>query len=108
MLALLGGRTARTLGLLTAMEKQHPTARDHWYLLGIAVRRDQQGRGAGSRLLRFGLDRVDSAGSPAYLEASSPRSVPLYESHGFRVLRVLDLPKGAPVVTAMWREPGSS
>ena len=48
MLALLGGRTARTLGLLTAMEKQHPTARDHWYLLGIAVRRDQQGRGAGA------------------------------------------------------------
>ena len=78
------------------------------YLLGIAVLRDQQGRGAGSRLLRFGLDRVDSAGSPAYLEASSPRRVPLYESHGFRVLRVLDLPKGAPVVTAMWREPGSS
>jgi len=27
MLALLGGRTGRTLGLLTAMEKQHPTAR---------------------------------------------------------------------------------
>ena len=34
---------------------------------------------------------------------TNPRNIGLYERHGFRVTRVLDLPGGAPTATAMWR-----
>jgi len=37
------------------------------------------------------------------LESSNPRNIRLYERHGFRVTRVLDLPGGAPTATAMWK-----
>lgn len=105
MVSVAGTRTLRVLSAMTAVEKQHPTDHDHWYLLGLAVRRGAQGRGIGSRLLEYGLRRVDAAALPAYLESSNPRNISLYERHGFHVTRRLDLGASAPVVTAMWREP---
>ena len=104
LLALFGLATPRAVGLLSAMEEQHPTDIAHWYLLGLATRRDRQGQGVGGRLLSFGLARVDAERMPAYLESSNPRNISLYERHGFQVRRVLDLPKGVPRATAMWRE----
>ncbi len=65
--------------------------------------RDPERRGIGGRLLSFGVARVDAEGMPAYLESSNPRNIGLYERHGFRVTRVLDLPGGAPTATAMWK-----
>ncbi len=104
MLALFGLATPKAVGLLSAMEKQHPTESAHWYLLGLATRRNRQGQGIGGRLMIFGLARVDAERMPAYLESSNPRNISLYERHGFQVTRVLDLPKGAPTGTAMWRQ----
>jgi len=103
ILALFGRRTPQAVGLLNAMEQQHPSDPPHWYLLGLATRRDRQGQGIGGRLLSFGVARVDAEGMPAYLESSNPRNIGLYARHGFRVTRVLDLPAGAPTATAMWR-----
>ena len=103
MLRLFGLGTPRALGLLSAMETQHPTESSHWYLLGLATRRDRQGQAIGRRLLSFGLARVDADRMPAYLESTNPRNISLYERHGFRVTRTLTLPKGAPTGTAMWR-----
>lgn len=42
-----------------------------------------QGKGAGSQMMRWGLERADEQGMEAYLEAS-PDAVPLYEKLGFR------------------------
>ncbi|KAK1811872.1 hypothetical protein LTR12_013770 [Friedmanniomyces endolithicus] len=42
-----------------------------------------QGQGAGSQLMRWGLERADQEGVEAYLEAS-PDAVRLYEHFGFR------------------------
>ncbi len=42
-----------------------------------------QGKGAGSQLMRWGLERADQEGFEAYLEAS-PDAVRLYEHFGFR------------------------
>lgn len=42
-----------------------------------------QGRGAGSQLMRWGLEQADNQGVEAYLEAS-PEAVPLYKNLGFR------------------------
>lgn len=105
LVALTGARTPQILSFMMATEKQHPTDRDHWYLMALAVRRGEQGKGVGSALLSFGLRRVDEEGLPAYLESSNPRNIGLYERHEFRVTRRLDLQGGAPVATAMWREP---
>jgi ribosomal protein S18 acetylase RimI-like enzyme len=75
----------------------------HWYLPFIGVRPEAQGRGMGDALLAHGLARADADRLPAYLEATSRRSVPLYERHGFAVIGVVEAP-GYPEVFAMWRE----
>jgi len=49
----------------------------------LATAPEHQGRGAGSQLMRWGLDRTDQESLEAYLEAS-PDAVRLYERFGFR------------------------
>ena len=41
---------------------------------------------------------------PAYLEASNPANVPLYQRHGFELAGAFDLPDFGPTVHTMWRE----
>jgi ribosomal protein S18 acetylase RimI-like enzyme len=82
----------------------HPTE-PHWYLGGIGVMPDRQGRGHGSALLRVGLERCDRDGLPAYLEASSSRNRPLYERHGFEVIGEIQA-ADSPSVWPMLRPPG--
>ncbi len=79
---------------------------DHYYLPYMGVEPGRQGRGIGSALLRPVLDRCDSDGLPAYLEASSPRNRDLYQRHGFEVIETLELDAGGPAHWLMWREPG--
>lgn len=76
---------ARLPELFTLFEQMgafHPE-RPHWYLPLIGVTPSAQGRGCGAGLLRRGLARCDEDHIPAYLEATSVRSVPLYERLGF-------------------------
>jgi ribosomal protein S18 acetylase RimI-like enzyme len=75
----------------------------HWYLPFIGVRPEAQGQGMGDALLAHGLARADAARLPAYLEATSRRSVPLYRRHGFSVIGVVETP-GFPEIFAMWRQ----
>jgi GNAT superfamily N-acetyltransferase len=90
---------------MTLTEQQHPDGRAHLYLVFLGVAPDAQGRGLGGELLRDRLSRADAAGVPAYLEASSPHSRPLYERHGFRVTGdPITLPDGPPL-WPMWRDP---
>ncbi|MDQ0811261.1 GNAT superfamily N-acetyltransferase [Streptomyces sp. B3I7] len=87
------------------MAEAHPADRAHEYLWMIGVAPGHQGRGLGTTLIRPALDRCDREGLPAYLEASSPRSIALYERLGFAATdRTLDLPDG-PRMWPMWREP---
>jgi hypothetical protein len=77
----------------------------HAYLPFVAVRPDRQGRGVGAALLEYQLRRLDTARLPAYLEASSPRSLHLYQRLGFTTLpTTIDLP-GGPRLQPMWRDP---
>jgi GNAT superfamily N-acetyltransferase len=71
-----------TFEVLEQMAASHPTY-PHWYLALLGVDPAFQGHGLGSRLLEIGLQRVDSAHLPAYLETPNPDAVPLYERHGF-------------------------
>jgi GNAT superfamily N-acetyltransferase len=91
------------LGILSStMDDAHPTT-PHWYLGSIAVTRDRQGTGIGTALLHHSLAVVDETASPAYLESTNDRNVPLYERHGFRTTGRIHLPDG-PHLTQMWRE----
>ena len=64
-----------------------------------------QGRGLGGALLRETLAVCDRDSLLAYLEASSPRSIPLYERFGFRCCEPLTI-GSCPSITPMWREAG--
>lgn len=80
----------------------------HWYLNGIAARRDRRSRGAGARLLEPYLARSDQQGVPVYLESSNPRNLTFYYRHGFEDMGpAIDLPGAGPVLRQMWREPGA-
>ncbi|MGH3191011.1 MAG: GNAT family N-acetyltransferase [Streptosporangiaceae bacterium] len=98
----LGARLGPASELVAYMARHHPREQ-HWYLYAIGVDPVHQGNGVASVLLRSRLARSDEAGLPAYLESSKPENVPLYEHFGFEVAEVLNPPKGAPPLTAMWR-----
>lgn len=104
MLRAAGTRTPRVIGAFNAIEKVHPQA-EHYYLEALGTRQDVQSKGIGSAMLRNTLDRCDAEGVPAYLESSNVRNVPFYARHGFEKTGEIVVGKGAPTVTAMWREP---
>jgi GNAT superfamily N-acetyltransferase len=89
-----------------ALSDAHPKE-PHWYLKLIGVDPAWQGRGAASLLLRSRLKRCDEEGQPAYLEASKPEGVLIYEHFGFQRQCKLDMGEGAPVQMTMWRPPAT-
>ncbi|HEX4401564.1 MAG TPA: GNAT family N-acetyltransferase [Galbitalea sp.] len=70
--------------VLEQMEAAHPTY-PHWYLPWLGVDASRQGGGLGGTLLSECLEYVDTSGLPSFLETPNPRTIPLYERHGFEV-----------------------
>ncbi|MFD1049317.1 GNAT family N-acetyltransferase [Kibdelosporangium lantanae] len=102
---LADDETERFATLAGWMAENHPTRGDHRHLQFIGVHPDLQRAGVGGTLLRHNLAIVDEMGMPAYLEASSALSPPLYQRHGFEHIGT---PFGAdpgPKMYPMWREP---
>jgi len=58
----------------------------HAYLCVLAVDPARQRSGVGGALLRPSLQRLDAAGTVAYLETATPANVAYYERFGFRVV----------------------
>jgi GNAT superfamily N-acetyltransferase len=83
--------------LMEQMMQYHPHE-PHWYLPLIGVQPSKQGNGYGSALLRASLARSDADGTPAYLEATSERNVPLYERHGFVRLGTIQAGSSPPLI----------
>ncbi len=82
--------------LLEEMGSYHP-AEPHWYLPLIGVEPGRQGQGHGSAMLAYGLRPCDRADLPAYLEATNPINIPLYERHGFEILGEIRIGRCPPV-----------
>jgi GNAT superfamily N-acetyltransferase len=97
----------RSLRGFNLMESKHPHEPSHHYLPIIGVAPQWQGKGLGTALLQPVLERCDREGSPAYLEATTPRSRACYERSGFKTTGEIVLPNG-PTMWQMWREPQSS
>jgi ribosomal protein S18 acetylase RimI-like enzyme len=106
--AMVRSVTARRMPTVSrgfnAVEKLHPNE-PHWYLSVLGVDPEKQGQGIGTALMRPVLEMCDRDGTPAYLESSKEKNVPLYERNGFRVTRVFEIPGGGPPIWMMWREP---
>jgi ribosomal protein S18 acetylase RimI-like enzyme len=89
-------KRATAFALFEQMASHHP-AEPHWYLPLIGVAPAQQGHGYGSLLLDHALARCDEDRLAAYLEATTPRSVPLYRRHGFEVVAEVRVGSAPPV-----------
>jgi GNAT superfamily N-acetyltransferase len=89
-------KQASAFALFEEMAHHHPSE-PHWYLPLIGVGPMDQGRGLGSALLEYALKRCDRDGTPSYLESTSPKSVPLYERHGFDVVGVIQVGSAPPI-----------
>jgi ribosomal protein S18 acetylase RimI-like enzyme len=94
---------AAVLHVLGQMGEAHPQE-PHWYLPLIGTDPAQQGRGHGSALLRHALAIFDADQVPAYLEATSPRNVALYQRHGFEITGTIQA-GDSPTITPMVRRP---
>ena len=99
-------RLLRALRTQLQIERLHAgQSRPHWYLGYLGTRRDRQGQGLGTQMLREVLAGLDTDGVPAYLESSSERNLPLYQRNGFRVVGELQALGHGPTIWRMWREP---
>ena len=85
------------------MDGGHPSEQ-HWYLPMIGVDPGKQGQGYGSALLKHSLERCDREGKLAYLEASSRKSIPLYQRHGFELVGTIQV-RSSPPLFPMLRQP---
>lgn len=101
---LVSPRMHRALRLLFEVDGLHPKE-PHWYLATLGTDPSRQGKGIGSALLQFTLNRADEEGVPAYLESSKDRNVPLYARFGFEVTEELRSKPDNPTIWRMWREP---
>ena len=85
------------------MDRAHPSE-PHWYLPMIGVDPGKQGQGYGSALLKYAVERCDREGKLAYLEASSRKSIPLYQRHGFDLVGTIQVGSSPPLFP-MLRQP---
>jgi GNAT superfamily N-acetyltransferase len=90
-----------SFAVLEQMDQSHPEY-PHWYLPWLGVNRATQGGGLGGELLKRCLAAVDESHLPTYLETPNPRTVPLYERHGFQIIDVAQA-GACPPITLMLR-----
>ncbi len=61
---------------------------DHWYLQTIGVEPAHQGKGYGSLLMGYMLEKIDKTNAlPVFLETSTDINVKFYKRFGFEVMR---------------------
>ncbi len=102
-LAVFGRRLPKAFTVISALEKLH-LRQPHVYFPYIGVLRSVQGRGIGQAMISSILRVCDRDGLPAYLEASNPRCVGLYDRLGFVGTQEVT-PGGCPPILLMRRDP---
>ena len=76
-----------------------------WYLYNLSIKKDAQGKGIASKLMRPMLGFCDDEKMVAYLETNKEQNVGLYQHYGFQLMKQEFIP-GTPVTHyAMVREP---
>ena len=84
------------------MGRHHPRE-PHWFLPFIGVDPFHQGKGYGAALMQHALIPCDRDHTPAYLESSNPKNIPLYERHGFELLGKIQVGTSPPIFPMLRR-----
>jgi GNAT superfamily N-acetyltransferase len=105
--AVTGPFHQRFMAFDAALDRHHPTGTAHHHLAILAVHPHHQNTGMGAALLNSYHRMLDTGRIPAYLEASSPRSLGLYRRHGYTLLpgTPFHLPGHGPPMWPLWRPP---
>jgi ribosomal protein S18 acetylase RimI-like enzyme len=93
-LGLTGFSNFMTMADFTDKEHKLAAPSDHFYLFGMGVLPDKQGKGIGKQLMTKALQIADDNKMPCYLETQNKKNVSFYESFGFTVVSDKQLPKG--------------
>ena len=80
---------------------------DHydWYLFNLSVKKDAQGKGIASKLMRPMLQFCDDERMVAYLETNKQENVGMYRHYGFDLKREEPVPKTPVMHYSMVRQP---
>ena len=76
-----------------------------WYLYNLSIKKDAQGRGIASKLMRPMLQFCDDERMVAYLETNKETNVGLYRHYGFDLMKEEQIPKSTVIHYAMVRQP---
>ena len=76
-----------------------------WYLYNLSIRKDAQGKGIASKLMRPMLQFCDDERMVAYLETNKASNVPLYNHYGFNLMKEELIPKTSVTHYSMVRHP---
>ena len=76
-----------------------------WYLYNLSIRKEAQGKGIASKLMRPMLQFCDDERMVAYLETNKEANVGLYRHYGFDLMKEEQIPKTPVMHYAMVRQP---
>ena len=76
-----------------------------WYLYNLSIKKDAQGKGIASKLMRPMLQFCDDEKMQAYLETNKGTNVGMYQHFGFELMREELIPKTPVTHYAMVRAP---
>ena len=76
-----------------------------WYLFNLSVKKEAQGKGIASKLMRPMLKFCDDEKMVAYLETNKEKNVSLYNHYGFELKKEELIPKTNVMHYAMVRQP---
>jgi ribosomal protein S18 acetylase RimI-like enzyme len=76
-----------------------------WYLYNLSIKKDAQGKGIASKLMRPMLEFCHNEQMVAYLETNKESNVSLYEHYGFSLMKEELIPKSPVVHYSMVRHP---
>ena len=76
-----------------------------WYLYNLSIKKDAQGKGIASKLMRPMLQFCDDERMVSYLETNKETNVSLYQHYGFELMKEELIPKTPVTHYAMVRKP---
>ena len=85
--------------------KKEYTDNYDWYLFNLSIKKDAQGKGIASKLMRPMLQFCDDERMVAYLETNKETNVGLYRHYGFDLMKEELIPKSPVMHYSMVRHP---
>ena len=76
-----------------------------WYLYNLSIKKDAQGKGLASKLMRPMLQFCDDERMVSYLETNKEANVGLYQHYGFDLMKEEQIPNTTVTHYAMVRKP---